>query len=285
MSQFKLRLQNIFKEIYPNDNKNDASSLQTNLNELSMFNNKNIPIQNNNNNNDASFLNNTNSTITNTTLLNKSPSMKKIREMSTQFGIECKRDNNNNIDKSFFNESSLNNSFYSINMNNKGNNRRNSFNGKTLLHNNDYGIKRSSSLKDILITTGTRSNYTPRSNSKIMKNISYIKQDIEGNSSNNGQEICSFLKKHITNDNNKNNKGNYTKENKRSYSGIKYNNVHSNLSSNQKNYNLYTNNKYLMNNHNRTARKINQAYTYITGIPRVPSKPKTNNAKREFIFI
>ena len=245
-----------------------------------MFNNKNVPVQNNmNNNNDASFLNNTNSTITNTTLLNKSPSMKKIREMSTQFGIECKRDNN--IEKSFFNESSLNNSFYSINMNNKGNNRRNSFNGKTLLNNNDYGIKRSSSLKDILITTGTRSNYTPRSNSKIMKNISYIKQDIERNSSNNGQEIRSFLKKNITNDNN----GNYIKENKRSYSGIKYNNVHSNLSSNQKNYNLYTNNKYLMNNHNRTARKINQAYTYITGIPRVPSKPKTNNAKREFIFI
>ena len=35
----KVPNQNIFKEIYPNDNKNDASSLQTNLNELSMFNN------------------------------------------------------------------------------------------------------------------------------------------------------------------------------------------------------------------------------------------------------
>ena len=117
--------------------------------------------------------------------------------MSNHFGVECKRDTN--AEKSFFNESSLNNSFYSISTN-KGNNRRNSFNAKTLLHNNDYGIKRSSSLKDILITTGTRSNYTPRSNSKIMKNISYIKQDIEGNSGN-GQEIRSFLKKNTANDN------------------------------------------------------------------------------------
>jgi hypothetical protein len=113
MSQFKLRLQNIFKEIYPNDNKNDASSLQTNLNELSMFNNKNIPIQNNNNN-DASFLNNTNSTITNTTLLNKSPSMKKIREMSTQFGIECKRDNNNNIENENVIFNDLNDKYFKI---------------------------------------------------------------------------------------------------------------------------------------------------------------------------
>ena len=71
MSQFKLRLQNIFKEIYPND-KHDSSSLQTNLNDLSVLNNKNTPIHNSNINvnNDVSFLNNT-------TFLNKSPSMKK----------------------------------------------------------------------------------------------------------------------------------------------------------------------------------------------------------------
>jgi hypothetical protein len=282
MSQFKLRLQNIFKEIYPHD-KIDASSLQTNLNDLSIYTAKNAPFQNQNtpliNNNDASFL--TNSTITTAPILKKSPSMKKLKELSTQFGIDTQRTVDKlNQDKSFYNESSLNNSFYSI-TNKKNTHRRNSSNSILLTRtNNSREYKRSSSLKDKLITTGTRSTYIPRSNSKIMKNISYIKQEIEsGNKNSSNNDITAFIKKTPRHES----KGSYIKERKNNYNGINLN-LFPKTSSNRTPYNIYTNNNYVLNNHNKTNRMVNQTYTYITGVPR-NNNNNTSNFKSKCDYI